>query len=286
MAVGYEGNGRGGIDRADPRRFNDYQTGILYDERHLELLETDHVWLSKNPRTPGSKDWGSIGSRTVTIAVFRLRNTTADDANVIHMNTHLDVWGADARLQQAKLLVAHAAKWASRYPMAHIFLTGDFNSANGHSPHAALLDGGFGDTWDSCHKDRRGCISHAFASTFHGWLGSAVNTYLGRLVQFVIFTVHGAGVDFPKAVPTSARQAARAAWGIMKQLDLRVLSSNRPESLNRMHVDWILFRSPVASELWHPKAAVVAEIRDDNFSSDHFPLIALFQMGESNNESI
>ena len=64
-AVGYEGNGHKDIDRADPRRFNDYQTGILYDSRHLELVESDHIWLSERPRSPGSKSWDSVGVRTV-----------------------------------------------------------------------------------------------------------------------------------------------------------------------------------------------------------------------------
>ena len=192
-AVGYEGNGHKDIDRADPRRFNDYQTGILYDSRHLELVESDHIWLSERPRSPGSKSWDSVGVRTVTIAAFRLRDG-GSEVNIVHLNTHLDVWGASARIEQAKLLLLHSNTWSQRYLNASIVLTGDFNTANGHPPHSLLLKGGYSDSWELC-KSLPGCLSHDFAATFHGWLGSSVNTYAFRTFQFALQAVHACGVD-------------------------------------------------------------------------------------------
>ena len=81
--VGYAGNGHGGINMGDPRRHHDFQTGIIYDERHLRLIGSDHFWLSKTPRVEGSKDWGSIGIRTATVGVFRTRST---NDTVVHIN--------------------------------------------------------------------------------------------------------------------------------------------------------------------------------------------------------
>ncbi|CAE7948614.1 ANKRD50 [Symbiodinium sp. KB8] len=260
QAVGYEANGHKAIDRAEPRRFNDYQTGILYDSRHLELVESDHLWLSERPRTPGTKSWDSVGVRTVTIAAFRLRDG-GSDVKIVHLNTHLDVWGARARIEQAKLLLLHSNTWSQRYLNASIVLTGDFNTANGHPPHSLLLQGGYSDSWELC-KNLPECWSHDFAATFHGWLGSSVNTYALRTVQFVLQAVHACGVDFPKAVPGSVREIGSAARKILKQLDVQKIWQNLPSSLSRLHVDWILVKPAVQQQALSPEAVVVAEIRD------------------------
>jgi len=277
-AIGYVGSGHHKIDRADKRRQSDYQTGILYDSRHLELVESDHVWLSKQPRQQGSKSWDSLGARTVTIAAFRLRSSPSSDVRIVHLNCHLDVWGAEARSLQAELLIQHALTWTERYPHAILLLTGDFNTANGHRPHRLLLQGGFVDSWDACHAAPRDCLSHSFAGTFHGWLGSMINTYMGRILQYIIQTVHGCGIDFPKAIPSTWRDLARTALHVLKQVDVWKLASNIPASLSRLHVDWIMFRQPAEGSWWQPVASIVAEVRDSNFSSDHFPVMTLFEI--------
>ena len=62
------------VDRAHPSRMSDFQTAILYDKTRLTLAESDHFWLSETPRVEQSRSWGSVGSRTVTIAAFRRNN--------------------------------------------------------------------------------------------------------------------------------------------------------------------------------------------------------------------
>ena len=276
-AVGYEGNGHKDMDRADPRRFNDYQTGILYDSRHLELIESDHLWLSKSPRTPNTKSWDSVGVRTVTIAAFRMKKD-ASPIDIVHLNSHLDVWGSEARLQQAKLLLQFGQEWSKRHLNASILLTGDFNTANSHAPHRVLLEAGYTDSWEVCESLDKNCMSHDFAATFHGWLGSCINSYALRAFQFVLQTIHACGVDFPKAVPGSIRDIGRAAMKIMKQLDLRKLRRNFPSSLSRLHVDWILVKQNLQGQTLIPEAVIVAEVRDRDFSSDHFPVLAVFRL--------
>ncbi|CAE7448876.1 ANKRD50 [Symbiodinium natans] len=276
-AIGYEGNGHKDMDRADPRRFNDYQTGILYDSRHLNLVESDHIWLSERPRIPGTKSWDSVGVRTVTIGAFRLQSI-GSDVDIVHLNCHLDVWGAKARFEQAKLLLVHSQTWSQRHVNATIVLTGDFNSANGHGPHRLLLEGGYRDSWEDCHGMPQRCLSHSFASTFHGWLGSIVNTYVFRAFQFALHAVHACGIDFPKSVPGSVREAGRLAVHIMKQLDVEKVWQNLPGSFSRLHVDWILVRQAVRGQTLSPEAVVVTEVRDKDFSSDHFPVLAVFRL--------
>ena len=221
---------------------NDFQTGIVFDARRLTLLEQDHVWLSHTPRREKTKSWGSIGSRTMTVAVFKVVGTGGDGDGdgdglgvddtdsggegqiVLMFNTHLDVWGAEARVQQAKMVAGYIRRWRARWPGAAVFLTGDFNTANGHPPHKVLVgppNGPLVDVWDQCMSASASvlasassvgqqCRTNQFAGTFHGWLGgTAINSYGARVVQFLAQTVHASGIDFPKRVPGSARELIR-----------------------------------------------------------------------------
>eukprot|EP00927_Polykrikos_kofoidii_P076863 TRINITY_DN73887_c0_g1_i1.p1 TRINITY_DN73887_c0_g1~~TRINITY_DN73887_c0_g1_i1.p1 ORF type:complete len:370 (+),score=13.21 TRINITY_DN73887_c0_g1_i1:137-1246(+) len=267
--VGFEGDGHGQMDKADLRRQVDFQTGIFYDRRRLVLAERDHIWLSETPRTINSRSWGSRGARTLTIAAFR--SSGKDYVDVVLLNTHLDVWSASAREGQARLVSDTAHEWIARYPTAAVFITGDFNSVPGQEPHRLLLRG-FRDSWDVCERDSA-CRSEPFAATFHGWYGSIVNRYAMRVIQFVLLALHGSGVEFPTHVPNSLREGLRMAKAIIKH-EPRLSSFMRalPASTGRLHVDWVLFsRARV-------RGVGVGDVRDRNFSSDHFPLVAFFEL--------
>lgn len=322
--VGYAREG----DRADPRRMRDFQTGIIYDSRQLELIESDHVWLSLTPRREGSRSWGSKGARTLTMAAFRFLNRDEDDADcddkcpadVLLLNTHLDVWNARARIEQARAARSWAQAWAKRHPSAVLFHTGDFNAINGQSPHRVMLqreaEGGhwhLRDAWQVCASSPL-CHSRVFACTFHAWLGAVVNSYGARMAQALLWIAHGTGVELPRREPSSFREGARmlksvlaGLWKAQGVADI-TLWSEWPESLSRMHVDWVLFAQPLRSfsafdrcdttdfetqsrstgvepcgsssvELRCKVVAVfVSEVRDMNFSSDHFPVIGLFEL--------
>lgn len=269
-------------------------------------MNHDHVWLSETPRKERSKSFGSGGSRTLTMAAFRVvgGDSSTDNADyteernnrakkndedvgrtheggkriVLMFNTHLDVWGAEARTKQAEVVVQYVEEWRQMWPSnAAIFLTGDFNTANGHAPHDVFVGGRDAvmvDVWDDClafggggsrNSQRKGeasaagsnrrvddvgpsahhtCRTNGYAATFHGWLGgTAVNSYGARLLQFVGQTVHASGVDFPKHVPLSAREALRMAYSAANDawvLGWHQFRSAMPASLSRLHVDWIL----------------------------------------------
>ena len=200
-------------------------------------------------------------------------------------NTHLDVWSSEARLRQARMVADHVREWAARWPHAAIFLTGDFNTANGHRPHQVLVSDPpvlLNDAWDACVDAGSGaCYSNGMAATFHGWLGPKVNTYAARLVQYALQTVHDAGIDFPKHVPRSTREALREMRALVRRIwahGWTNLKQSMPASISRIHVDWILTgasHSPNRASC-KPKVMAVAEIRDQHFSSDHFPVIGAF----------
>eukprot|EP01126_Amoeba_proteus_P006196 TRINITY_DN12152_c2_g1_i1.p1 TRINITY_DN12152_c2_g1~~TRINITY_DN12152_c2_g1_i1.p1 ORF type:complete len:381 (+),score=29.84 TRINITY_DN12152_c2_g1_i1:55-1197(+) len=265
--IGWERN----IDRSHHSRINDYQTAIMYDKDKLMLVESDHYWLSEQPRVPQSKSWNSVGIRTVTIGAFRIRSRgRSSGADIVHFNTHLDVWGKLARDEQARVLLRAAKDWKKRYPEAILVVTGDFNCACGQEPHKILTDGGFlQDTWDTC-VGSESCIVHHFSSTFHGWLGSTVDKYFARLIQFVLHVIHGSGV----VLPTEVRMPHyKEMISILKGLNPVDLWNARPASIFRQHVDWIL-----ASPNVKVKMVYVGEVRDSEFSSDHFPVIALLEI--------
>jgi endonuclease/exonuclease/phosphatase family metal-dependent hydrolase len=287
-------------DRSHPARTRDFQTAILFDSSKLRVVESDHVWLSERQREEDSKSWGSIGSRTATVAAFALLKNTAANAltdagrravDVIMVNTHLDVWSEPARRNQARLVLDLARTWRQRFPNAVCVVTGDFNAANGQAPHRILLDSGFGhvesfrDAWDDCARAPSGsCSQNEFAATFHGWLGTVVDSWGARLIQYFLQGMHGGGADLPRSVPNlkSLRELARAAWDVLRGFTWSGFRSGLPSSISRMHVDWILHAPSFSSAVrMEPKVVVVAETRDANFSSDHFPVVALFDVRRS-----
>eukprot|EP00656_Telonema_subtile_P005292 TRINITY_DN12406_c0_g1_i2.p1 TRINITY_DN12406_c0_g1~~TRINITY_DN12406_c0_g1_i2.p1 ORF type:complete len:349 (-),score=72.36 TRINITY_DN12406_c0_g1_i2:155-1201(-) len=284
--IGDEARGHGAVDRADPRRHNDFQTGIIYDTDRLELLEHEHRWLSKSG-APHSKDWGSMGVRTCTAAAFRVRNTTVE---LVVLNTHLDVSSEEARKHQSTLVLELVRDWQRRWPAAILVVTGDFNSANGQTAHRNLVtpensvQAPLKDSWDECSMNDS-CASAEFAMTFHGWQGSVVNTYAARLVAFVAFSVHGSGIVLPHHIPTSFRELFRVlkhAWQQLREKDshgVAGITAAMPVSLSRQHVDWVLFSAP-EGRVCDPKMVYVGEVKDAAFSSDHFPVLALFQVAK------
>lgn len=267
--VGYEGNGHNALDRADTRRFNDFQTCILYNRNILHLVESDHLWLSETPRKK-SKSWDSWGIRTLTIGRFLWK---AMDKMVIVFNTHLDVSGERARREGAAIVAAKVREWSQRWPAALIFVTGDFNSANSQAPHQILTspNTGLQDVWSVCETlGNESCALYGVSSTFHGWFGALTNSYAVRIGQYLALGVHGGGMPLHGIERTFAGVTSR-----LLQLDVLRIFAAFPETLSRMHVDWILFKHEGSG--CEPRAVAVGEVRNTNFSSDHFPVAALIQ---------
>ncbi|UJR11051.1 hypothetical protein I4U23_015235 [Adineta vaga] len=277
--VGYQHHG---TDKNHPSTSSqhDFKVAILYNDQQLKLLEQDYLWLSKTPRTVGSKDWNSGGARTLNIARFELINTD-DSTEILVFNTHLDVQSEQARQEQAKLIRSIISQWQQKYPTAILLLLGDFNAMPNQTAYQILTFSDFlYDTWIVCKSHRTICLSNSFSSTFHGWFGSLVNTYGIQILQTILFTFHGTGVKIPYNIPTNYS----AYIDIVKQLlkFCRLLNLSDMISLwssHRFHVDWILYQnSKDRSKDLQPQFISVVDIRSRNYSSDHFPVIALFKI--------
>lgn len=258
----------------------DFQVAILYNNQVLKLVEQDYIWLSKSPRTVGSKDWESSGARTLNIARFQLKNDH-NSTNLLVFNTHLDVTSARARREQAKIIQSTINQWQNKYSTALVLLFGDFNTVPTQDAHKILTSSDFlYDAWVVCKSDPSMCVSNSFSSTFHGWLGPIVNTYGAQLLQTILFTFHGAGVRLPHKIPrhfSSYLDILKELWKSLQMINLSDMISLW--SLHRFHVDWILYQNSIDGiKRLQPRFTAVVDVRHGNYSSDHFPIVALFQL--------
>ena len=106
-------------------------TPIGYRTDRFDLEEGGTFWLSETPDEPG-KGWDADCPRVATWAHLRDPETGAE---LIHVNTHLDHKGEEARRESANLLLS---RFGDRdVPLA---FTGDFNCTADSEPLRRLTD--------------------------------------------------------------------------------------------------------------------------------------------------
>jgi endonuclease/exonuclease/phosphatase family metal-dependent hydrolase len=277
-----------------PSRKWDMKAGILYDSHKLELLHWHHQWLSKTPGVPHSSNWGSLGARHLTIAHFRRGLNLEQD--ILHFNTHFDVRSEQARREQARMVKAYVEEYTALYPSALVFVTGDFNAAVGQTPYKILTTPNAEkqegmellDTWTSCEQasfsSPSDCtvVDSSPSMSYHGWLGLWTDSYLARLGAKAAFTLHGMGLNLPHFFPTDVAGVTRAVTQFSKSGWKYPISEAIPPSSERMHVDWILYaeKSKDAKQRVRPRFVSLVDVKHDAFSSDHYPVLALFDIAK------
>ena len=115
------GFSRVGVGRADGRSGGEF-SAIFYRTERLALLGTGTFWLSPTPEVPGSKGWDAAIERVATWARFRDRRT---GCVYVHLNTHFDHIGEQARQESARLIRRRLTALASDVPA---IVTGDLNT--------------------------------------------------------------------------------------------------------------------------------------------------------------
>ena len=115
------GFARVGVGRADGREGGEF-SAILYRADRLALLDSGTFWLSPTPEVPGSKGWDTAIERIATWARFRDRRTGCEH---VHLNTHFDHVGEQARQESARLIRRRLASLARGLP---VVVTGDLNA--------------------------------------------------------------------------------------------------------------------------------------------------------------
>eukprot|EP01118_Nematostelium_gracile_P011866 TRINITY_DN4280_c0_g1_i2.p1 TRINITY_DN4280_c0_g1~~TRINITY_DN4280_c0_g1_i2.p1 ORF type:complete len:371 (-),score=69.07 TRINITY_DN4280_c0_g1_i2:20-1132(-) len=251
----------------DKRGYKGFVNAILYDEEEFDLIDSDYIWLSETPNVENSKSWGG-DERALCMAVFKWKKS--NNQTVIMFNTHLDVHSELARRNQGKMIAEIHHTYLQRYPGSLFFLTGDFNSAPKQATHV-ILKNEMQDAWEECDSNAY-CFHNDISSTFHFWKGSWANLYGVRWLQILLFTMHGSGLSLAKPKRMFEGQLFSPLEAI--------------PSPNRMHVDWIMYKNQKETIDVYPKMVFVGDVRNHNCSSDHFPVIALFSVENSDKRRI
>ncbi|HJR65878.1 MAG TPA: endonuclease/exonuclease/phosphatase family protein [Gemmatimonadaceae bacterium] len=115
------GFARVGVGRADGREGGEF-SAILYRTDRLQMLNNGTFWLSPTPEVAGSKGWDAAIERVATWARFRDRTT---GCTYVHLNTHFDHIGEQARQESARLIRHRLDSLAAGLP---VIVTGDLNA--------------------------------------------------------------------------------------------------------------------------------------------------------------
>lgn len=120
-----------GVGRDDGQTMGEYAP-IFYRYTRLDLMESGTFWLSETPHVAGSFGWDADCVRIVTWAQFSDKTTSS---KLLHLNTHFDHRGEQARIESAYLLRRFLAE---RDHDGAIIVTGDFNCTVESLPYRAL----------------------------------------------------------------------------------------------------------------------------------------------------
>jgi len=124
----------------------DEYCAILYRTSSVRPVGHGTFWLSDTPDEPASTGWDAALPRIATWARFQLIVDDTDEsmsppAELLHLNTHFDHRGAEARVQSARLI----RRWLTDHAgEAAVIVTGDFNALPDSEPIAAMTAMGDG----------------------------------------------------------------------------------------------------------------------------------------------
>ena len=163
------GFARVGVGRADGREGGEF-SAILYRTDRVALLDQGTFWLSPAPETPGSKGWDAAIERVATWARFRDRRT---GCAYLHVNTHFDHVGEQARQESARLIRRRLPPLARGLP---IVLTGDLNTEPTGAPYRVF-------TRDTLGADAQPPLLDAFHRSATGHYGPTSSWTAFRAIE-------------------------------------------------------------------------------------------------------
>jgi endonuclease/exonuclease/phosphatase family metal-dependent hydrolase len=142
---------RVGVGRKDGQNAGEF-SAILYKRNRVEMIENNTFWLSTTPEAVGVKSWDAALERIATWGRFRDRAT---GCTYVHLNTHFDHVGEQARIESAKLIRTRLATIAGTLP---VIVTGDLNVPPTSAAYATLtsgtIDGGLAPLVDGYQSSR------------------------------------------------------------------------------------------------------------------------------------
>ncbi|MCH5599795.1 endonuclease/exonuclease/phosphatase family protein [Niabella ginsengisoli] len=124
------------------------------------MLAAGVYWLSETPLVAGSKSWETARARHANWVRLR-EHKTGKEIRVVAL--HLDHISAEAKLQQAKMVVAESAQYQPDFPQ---IIAGDFNSRFDSPVFDSLRDGGWKESYETLHGQKEaGFTGHEFQGT-------------------------------------------------------------------------------------------------------------------------
>ncbi len=128
-------------------------TAIMYRKDKYDLVDSGTFWLSETPEKV-SIGWDAKHHRTCTWVTLRNKQT---GEQYVHINTHLDHMGEQARTNGLALILEKAESFD-----LPVVVTGDFNFEKTDPLYTQLISGNLTDTQDVAEKTMYGKTYHAY----------------------------------------------------------------------------------------------------------------------------
>ena len=154
----YEMLGHGRESKSDGENNN-----ILYKKSAFNLIESHTYWITETPEVY-SKHPESACYRIFT---YQLLERKSDGQVFLHVNTHFDHIGENARIEQAKILTAWIEKtFRNQFP---VVITGDFNCSAETTEYQTIIAADYRATTSLGESKRtyQGCIDD--------WAGTVID---------------------------------------------------------------------------------------------------------------
>ena len=145
---------------------------IFFSKERYELVSAGCYWLSEDPVIGGSISWETNRARHANW-VRVLDRKTGKQMRLIDI--HLDHKSADAKVNQAKLIVREAAQYQEYFPQ---ILCGDFNSGKTTEQIVHFTENGWTDWYDALHNGEE------YGRTGHGFKGKS-HEKPGRRIDYI-----------------------------------------------------------------------------------------------------
>ncbi|MGN6420858.1 MAG: endonuclease/exonuclease/phosphatase family protein [Pseudobacter sp.] len=130
---------------------------ILFSKERYDLLTGGTYWLSETPLVAGSRSWDTARARHANWVRLRDKKTGKEFRFV---NLHLDHISAEAKIQQAKMVVEESAQYQPDFIQ---LLTGDFNTRFDSKVFESVRNGGWKESYETIHGEKEaGHTGHEF----------------------------------------------------------------------------------------------------------------------------
>lgn len=147
-----------GVGREDGDKEGEF-SAVFYLKDKFNVLDSDTFWLSEAPDVPGSKGWDGACRRVCSWAKLEDKKT---GEIYVHMNTHLDHKGPEARTKGLQLVLDCAENFD-----CPVVLTGDFNFPEGCDLYKQMTSGCLVDSKHATDDTMESCTYNAFYPLFN-----------------------------------------------------------------------------------------------------------------------